>query len=214
MSILSDIVAKLESGGGLFNYLQPRTMVDPTFGQYRGFVNQYGGGAAGVDNYAQQVLAANPNATLGDFYSSYVLGTGNPGALHSPASLQANYPTAYNNLVNNSGYSLNTPLSQLVGGGAAGAAGGVATSIGDAMNTAASGISNMFGGGSSGGSQQSAGGLNGIFKGVEDWITNATGSVVFVIVGMLLLFGALIIFAANEAEKHPEFMEAAAAAAG
>jgi hypothetical protein len=92
-------------------------MVNPTYGQYQGFVSQYGSGAAGVDNYAAQVLAANPNATLGDFYSGYVLGTGNPAVLPGAGALQSSYPSAYNNLANNSGVPLDTPLASLTGGG-------------------------------------------------------------------------------------------------
>jgi hypothetical protein len=113
-SSLSDIVARLESGGGANVAGQPASMVNPTYGQYAGFTTQYGSGAAGVDNYAYQVLADNPNATLGDFYASYVLGTGNPANLSSASDLQAKYPSAYNNLVKNAGVGLNTPLSSLI----------------------------------------------------------------------------------------------------
>lgn len=90
-------------------------MVNPTYGQYSQYVSQYGSGAAGVDNYAQQVLAANPNATLGDFYSGYVGGTGNPANTPGLAALQSQYPDAYNNLLANAGVDANTPLSSLVG---------------------------------------------------------------------------------------------------
>lgn len=114
MSQLSDIIAQLESGGGAANASQPPSMVNPTYGQYSGFTSQYGSGAAGVDNYAQQVLQANPNATLGDFYSGYVLGTGNPASLPGSSVLASNYPGAYNNLVNNAGVPLNTPLTTLL----------------------------------------------------------------------------------------------------
>lgn len=115
MSAISNIVANLESGNGAYNASQPPSMVDPTYGQYAGFTSQYGSGAAGVDNYASQVLAHNPNATLGDFYSGYVLGTGNPGSTPGVGALQSQYPAAYSNLVTNSGYSPDTPLSTLVG---------------------------------------------------------------------------------------------------
>jgi hypothetical protein len=113
-SMISQIVAQLESGGGTNVANQPEGMVNPTYGQYAGFATQYGQGAAGVDNFAQQVLSFNPNATLGDFYASYVLSTGNPANLSSASQLAAQYPSAYNNMVNNSGVSINTPLSQLV----------------------------------------------------------------------------------------------------
>lgn len=102
MSSLSDLVAQLESGGGANNASQPASMVNPTYGQYSAFATQYGSGAPGVDNYAGQFLAANPNATVGDFYSNYVLGTGsasNPQNIYS--DLQAQYPSAASNLANN-----------------------------------------------------------------------------------------------------------------
>lgn len=117
MSALSDIIANLESGGGAYAGSQPSSMVNPTYGQYAGFVSQYGDGAAGVDNYASQVLAANPNATLGDLYSGYVLNTGNPASTPGLSALQSAYPSAYNNLVNNAGVSADTPLSSLLNGG-------------------------------------------------------------------------------------------------
>lgn len=114
-STLSQIVAQLESGGGTNTANQPASMVNPTYGQYGDFVSQYGSGSVGVDNYASQMLAANPNATLGDFYSSYVLNTGNPAQLSTLAELQNQQPAAYNNLTGNFGDSLDLPLSSLVG---------------------------------------------------------------------------------------------------
>lgn len=113
-STLSQIVAQLESGNGANNANQPASMVNPTYGQYGDFVGQYGSGAIGVDNYANQMLAANPNATLGDFYSSYVLGTGNPAQLSTLAELQNQQPAAYKNLTSNFGDSLDLPLNTLV----------------------------------------------------------------------------------------------------
>lgn len=113
-STLSQIIANLESSGGTANASQPASMVNPTYGQYQSFAQQYGIGAYGVDNYANQMLAANPNATLGDYYASYVLGTGNPGAGSTLADLQGQQPAAYNNLINNAGVSPSTPLANLV----------------------------------------------------------------------------------------------------
>jgi hypothetical protein len=114
-SRISQIIAVLESGGGMFAGQQPASMVDPVYGQYAAFANQYGSGPAGVDNYAAQVLALNPNATFGEFYSSYVLGTGNPAVLFSPSDLQAQYPSAYNNMLHNAGVAPDTPLAAVVG---------------------------------------------------------------------------------------------------
>lgn len=113
-SALSQVVGSLESSNGANNASQPAAMANPTYGQYTGFVSQYGSGAAGVDNYASQVLANNPNATLGDFYASYVTNTGNPANTTSLAQLQVENPDAYNNLINNAGFNPSTPLSSLV----------------------------------------------------------------------------------------------------
>lgn len=113
-STLSQIIAQLESSNGVNNANQPASMVNPTYGQYGAFVGQYGSGSVGVDNYANQILAVNPNATLGDYYASYVLNTGNPAQLSTLAELQNQQPAAYNNLTSNFGDSLNLPLSSLV----------------------------------------------------------------------------------------------------
>ena len=45
-STLAGIVARIESNYGQANALQPASMADKTFGQYRGFVAQYGIGRA------------------------------------------------------------------------------------------------------------------------------------------------------------------------
>lgn len=117
MSTISDIIAQLESSAGRLASRQPSGMFNPTYGQGAGFAKQYGSGAAGVDNYANQVIANTPDATLGQFYSSYVLGTGNPSVLHSPNTLQSVYPSAYQNLLQNAGVNMNTPLASLLGAG-------------------------------------------------------------------------------------------------
>jgi hypothetical protein len=113
-------VAKLESNNspldgphnGYANY---------RYQQFPAFVNQYGSGAAGVTNYAQQVLAANPNATFGDFYGGYVTGTGNPATAKLDNLLTTNQPGAqgaYNNLIKNSPIDPSTPLAQVLSGSA------------------------------------------------------------------------------------------------
>lgn len=106
-SVISNIVGELESGGG--------TTSANVYGQLPAFQQQYGVGAAGVDNYAAQVLQADPNATLGDFYSGYNLNTGNPANTPGVTALVNQNPAAFTNLVNNAGYDINTPLSSLVG---------------------------------------------------------------------------------------------------
>lgn len=120
VSEIANFTAQLESGGGHALYAggPPKGMVDTTYGQFGPFQSQYGKGAQGVDNYVAQILKANPNATLGDYYSGYVLDTGDPSKLPGADALKDRYPAAYNNLQKQMaarGYSLNTPLSSLTG---------------------------------------------------------------------------------------------------
>lgn len=95
--------------------------------------------------------------------------------------------------------------------------------IGNAIGTA---IGNLFGGTSPAGQTNAPAGQTGTassspadpfgigaaFKGVETWASNIGGSVVFVVIGIALVVGALIIFAANEVEKHPELVQTASEA--
>lgn len=75
---------------------------DPsTLGQKAAFQAQYGAGPQGITNYAQQLLRANPNATFGDFYAGYALGTGDPRRAPTIEDLRTRYPEAYKNLVTN-----------------------------------------------------------------------------------------------------------------
>jgi hypothetical protein len=125
---LTDIIAQLESGGGRYAGQQPETMADKTYGQYPGFAKQYGSGAAGVENYARQFLAANPKATLGDFYANYVLDTGDPRKpKYSFDDLKTTTVKgaagAHANLIKNAGVPADTPLSSLMTGTLYGAAG-------------------------------------------------------------------------------------------
>lgn len=95
MSTLSDLFAQLESSGGANAANQPASMANPTYGQYPAFVQQFGSGAAGVDNFASQAVANNPNLTVGDAYAEYYSGTGTPGSGASfvslPSNVQANF---------------------------------------------------------------------------------------------------------------------------
>jgi hypothetical protein len=121
--MLPDLVAGLESSGGTRTADQLPSMVDKVYGQYRDFIGDYGGGAAGVNNFAEAELRARPNATWADFYADYVLGTGQPGQYTAQDLATTNVPGArgaYRNLVNNSGVPPNTPLAALVGGQARG----------------------------------------------------------------------------------------------
>lgn len=213
-STLSTIVSGLESSGGANVASQPSTMVNPTYGQYSGFVQQYGNGAAGVDNYAQQMLAANPNATLGDFYSGYALSTADPANPPGVDALQAQNNGAYQNLVNNSGYSPDTPLSSLVSTpqaeGATDASSGLnagTTSYVDPTNAASAyggSAVNLPGSTPAAGSSSSSTwgfaaiaqaidtSFQSMIQGIENWFTRGFLILIglaLVIVGLLAIFG-------------------------
>jgi hypothetical protein len=144
MPTLADAIRQLESGGTAAgvaaNARQNPTMVFPEFGQYQGFVSQYGGGETGINNFANQTLAANPNATFGDLYAGYVRGTGTPGAftLNDLAAVntggQAGAQGAFTNLMTNSPIPADTPLSQLVSGNGTIASSGVPDGGGAGFN--------------------------------------------------------------------------------
>lgn len=191
-------------------------MADPTYGQYPAFVAQYGSGAAGVDNFASQVLQANPGATLGDFYATYVLGTGNPAYLATPAQLAASYPSAYDNLLNNAGVPLDTPLASLVGATGSsssvdtGATGGSGFDIGQVLGGVFGSGNYLPGvGGSAIGAAagQLAPGAKPASKGplgdLEAWLTSIGQNVAFVIVGLVLLLGALYMLAVQAGAAPP-----------
>lgn len=117
-SNLPDMVSHLESDRGRANYRQPPGMADPTYGQFPGFAKQWGQGPEGINNFSQAVLKVNPNATVGDFYASYVLGTGTPGQFKFD-DLKARYPAAHANFIKNAGVDPNTPLAGMGKGGGA-----------------------------------------------------------------------------------------------
>jgi hypothetical protein len=119
---LADAVAKLESNNSPVNG-PANGYANYRYQQFNGFVKQYGFGETGINNYASQVLKANPNATFGDFYGGYVTGTGNPATANVNSLLTTTQPGAqgaFANMTRNSPISPNTPLSQLVGDGASG----------------------------------------------------------------------------------------------
>lgn len=119
MSLLTDAIAKLESGGSSYQGAAAGGYVNYRYQQFPGFVNQYGFGETGINNYASQVLAANPNATFGDLYGGYVTGTGTPANASMESLLTTTQPGAqgaYSNLMNNSIIPPNTPLSSLLDG--------------------------------------------------------------------------------------------------
>jgi hypothetical protein len=130
VSNLSQLIGQIESGNNpnapLTDYAG-NVSANAQFQQSQAYINQYGAGAAGIDNQAQQLLNNNSSATLGDFYSAY-----NHGSVLPWASYSARFPLQANNFLTNAqaaGYDQNTPLSQLVGGGAAG--GSTASGTGD-----------------------------------------------------------------------------------
>lgn len=124
---LDNLIAQIESSGGLTS--------SNVYQQGPGFVSQFGSGAAGVENFANQAISANPGITLGDLYAEYNQGTGTPGSGATLETLAANNAPAYNNFmtnINSAGYLPSTPAADLVsndGGIAADIAGSV--SMGD-----------------------------------------------------------------------------------
>jgi hypothetical protein len=123
MSSLSQLVGQIESGNNpnasLTDYAG-NVSVNAQFQQSAPYIAQYGGvaGEPAIANQAAGLLARNPNATLGDFYSAY-----NHGSVLPFATYSARFPMQANNFLTNAhaaGYNQNTPLSSLVGGGSAG----------------------------------------------------------------------------------------------
>jgi len=107
---LGTAIATLESSYGANAANQPPGMADAVYGQYPGFVHDYGGvpGEAAVNAFAQKMLAQNPNLTLGDMYASYALG--HPTTF---AALQAQHPDYAANLSRN--FNPGSPVAQMVG---------------------------------------------------------------------------------------------------
>lgn len=121
---LGQIIFQLEGGAGgapqgpgsVSRASGVETFANEAYGQHAGFADQYGSGEAGVLNYANQMVAANPNVTVGEFYASYNQATGNPANVTSLGTLAANNPGAYRNFTSNAGSYANTPLSATLGG--------------------------------------------------------------------------------------------------
>jgi hypothetical protein len=114
---LGQLIAQIESGGNpnasLTDYAG-NTSVNALFQQSAAYVQTYGSGEAGVINQAQGLLASNPNATLGDFYSLY-----NHGSVLPFGQYASRFPLQANNFLTNAnaaGFNQNTPLSSLLGG--------------------------------------------------------------------------------------------------
>jgi hypothetical protein len=131
-SLLAQIIGQEESGNNpnasLIDYAG-NSSVNAQFQQSTGYINQFGGvaGEPAILNQANRLLAANPNATLGDFFAQYNSGgsDGNisipfshyvPGAFAGRANLGANAANL-NRSAAMFGQSSSTPLSSLVGPG-------------------------------------------------------------------------------------------------
>lgn len=119
MSLLSNFIGQVESGNNpnasLTDYAG-NVSVNAQYQQSAAYIQNYGGvgGAPAIDNQAAGLLQANPNATLGDFYSAY-----NHGSVLNWGSYSSRYPLQANNFLTNAnaqGYDQNTPLSSLTGG--------------------------------------------------------------------------------------------------
>lgn len=125
-TLLGNLIGSVESGNALPDgpWTRPgtsQTYTNGLFQQFSGFSNQYGSGEAGLTNYANQVLAANPNATLGDLYGGYFGGTGNPA--NASTSLFGNWGAAgtqasanWDRTLSQNGYSQSTPLASVLNG--------------------------------------------------------------------------------------------------
>jgi hypothetical protein len=193
------------SGGGVENF------VNEAFGQHAGFANEYGSGETGVLNYAQQMLAANPNATVGQFYASYNQGTGNPANITSLSTLASANPGAYNNFTQNAGQYANTPLASVIGNGTASGLGSGTYSTGlgsyeDIPSEDASGGTTDLSGFSTG--------VNGATGG-NQWVatTNPDGSVSYTDQGQTLDWSNLPDNAFDNSTVAPAITSGAAATA-
>ena len=121
---LAQIIGQAESGNNpnasLVDYAGNRS-VNAQYQQSQAYVSQYGSGEQGITNQAQQLLAGNPNATLGTFYSLYNHGQALPWDQYSQMFPEqaANFSRALSMY----GASPSSPLSSYLG--AIGGAGGV-----------------------------------------------------------------------------------------
>lgn len=128
MSLLDNLIGSIESGNNpnasLTDYAG-NVSVNAQYQQSAGYIASHGGigGAAAIENQAQTMLASNPNATLGDFYTAY-----NHGSVLDWSTYSSRFPLQANNFLTNAqsqGFNQNTPLASLLGGSTAtGGAGG------------------------------------------------------------------------------------------
>ena len=108
---LTRLIANIESSGG---QTSPNV-----FQQGPAFVDQFGGGEAGVMNFVNQALKKNPDISVGDLYAEYNQGTGHPGSGATYNQLAVNNAPAFRNLNRNlgeTGINALTPASDLISG--------------------------------------------------------------------------------------------------
>lgn len=127
MSLLSQIFGQAESGNNPNQGLQSTGTIGGQFQQSLGFQQQYGGNTTGAtildpayqeaafNNYASAAIAANPSITLGDLYSGYYGGTGNPASVPGFSSLPGNVQANIANSAAMYGADTNTPAADLFG---------------------------------------------------------------------------------------------------
>lgn len=111
---LASIIQQLESSGG--ENISKSKFQNPYYNQGAQFIKDYGSGAEGVNAFAQKVLNKNRNASVGDYYANYVMGTGNPGQ-YTYSNLQTTKMPgaqgAASNFAQHAGVSASTPLSSV-----------------------------------------------------------------------------------------------------
>jgi len=109
---VANIFGQLESSNGNPTSIARNVsygLADPYYGQQAGWINQFGKGAAGINNFAGQVLGANPSATVGDLYANYAGGF-SPTS-HTFPWLQSVEPSYAHNFNTNSPVPANTPIN-------------------------------------------------------------------------------------------------------
>lgn len=135
-SALGQLIGGIESGNNpnasLTDYAG-NVSVNAQYQQSAAYVARYGAGEDGVLNQANQLLASNPNATLGDFYTEY-----NHGSVLPWDTYSSRFPQQANNFLINAqsnGYDQNTPLSNVVGTSGTGQAGVTGAGSGTAFDS-------------------------------------------------------------------------------
>lgn len=162
--------------------------------QGKGFIEQFGSGTAGFDNWLTQALTANPDLSIGDAYAQYNSGTGTPGFGNSWQSLADINPSAYANASQKfaaAGINPASPLSSLGGGG-------LTTPSESGQNQyggySGSGPAGSAGPGQGPGSVLGAGGSGESFwQALSNWIDQLVGRGALMIIGIILIAAAIFL---------------------